>query len=80
MISDSLYGVVTGAGMSALAGGPGFGVTGVEYVENFCVGGWGTCIVASCTDSGCGNFFVFGTGRDDADVSKIAATFLIVAR
>ena len=42
MISDSLYGMVIGEGMSALAGGPGVLVTGVEYVNNYCVGGWGT--------------------------------------
>ena len=42
IISDSLYGMVIVEGMSALAGGPGVGVTGVEYVENCCVGGWGT--------------------------------------
>ena len=42
MISDSLYGMVIGAGMSALADGPGVGVTCVEYVDNCCVGDWGT--------------------------------------
>ena len=42
MSSDSLFGVVIGAGMSALAGGYGVGVTGVEYVANCCVGGWDT--------------------------------------
>ena len=42
MISDSLYGMVTGAGMSEFSGGRGVGVTGVEYVEKCCVGGWGT--------------------------------------
>ena len=42
MSSDLLYGMVIRAGMSELAGGPGVGVTDVEYVENFCVGGWGT--------------------------------------
>ena len=42
MISDSFYGMVIGAGMSALAGVPGVVVTGVECVSNCCVGGWGT--------------------------------------
>ena len=42
MISDSLYGMFIGAGMLELTGGPGFGATGFECVENFCVGGWGT--------------------------------------
>ena len=32
---DSLYGMVIVAGMSALAGGSGVGVTGVEYVVTF---------------------------------------------
>ena len=36
---DSLYGMVIGAGMSALAGGSGVGVNGVEYVANCFVGG-----------------------------------------
>ena len=74
--SDSLYWMFIGSGMSVLAGGPGFWVTGVEYFENFCVGGWVTWISASCTGAGCGRFFVFGTGRDDAAVSKILASFL----
>ena len=77
---DSLYGMVIGAGISALSGGSGVGVTGVEYVATCCVGGWGTCIGASCTDAGCGIFFVLGTGRDDADVSNIVARFLSYAR
>ena len=51
MSSDSLYGMVIGAGMSSLAGSPGVGVNGVEYVDNCCVGGWGTWIGAGCTDA-----------------------------
>ena len=41
-ISDLLYGMVIGAGMSELAGGCGVRVTGVEYVITFFVGVWGT--------------------------------------
>ena len=33
--SDSLYGMAIGAGILALAGGYGVGVTGVEYVVTF---------------------------------------------
>ena len=33
--SDSLCGMVIGAGMSSLSGGSGVGVTGVEYVAVF---------------------------------------------
>ena len=77
LIYDLLYGVVIGSGMSALDGGSGVGVTGVEYVVNCCVGGWGTWIGASCTDAGCGIFFVLGTGGDDAAVSKIVARFWV---
>ena len=76
MISGSLYVIVNWAGMLALARGPGVGVIGVECVDNCCVGGWATWIGASCTDSGCGIFFVFGTDRDDATASKIVARFL----
>ena len=43
MISGSLYGIVIGTGMLALSGGPGVLFTGVEYADNCCVGGWGTC-------------------------------------
>ena len=39
---DLLYGVVIGIRISALAGGSGVGVTGVEYVVNYCVCGWST--------------------------------------
>ena len=53
---DSFYGMVIGAGISALSGGSGVGVTGVEYVANCFVGGWGTLIGASCTDAGCERF------------------------
>ena len=46
----------------------------------FFVGGWGTWIGDSCIDSGCGIFFVFVTGRDDAAVSNIVASFLSASR
>ena len=65
--------------MSALAGNSGVGVTGVEYVVNWGVGDWGTWIGASCTDAGCGRFFVLGTGRDDTAVSNIVARYLSAA-
>ena len=68
------------AGITVLAGGSVVGVTGVEYFSNFFVGVWGTLIGASCTDTGCGRFFVLGTGRDDADVSNIVANFLSAVR
>ena len=42
MISDLLYGIFIGAVMLELAGGPGVVVTGVECVENLCIGGWST--------------------------------------
>ena len=75
-IYDSLYEMVIGSGMSELTGSLEVGVTRVEYVENCCVGGWDTWIGSSCTDAGRGRFFVLGTDRDDAAVSKIVATFL----
>ena len=40
--SDSLYGVVIGAGMSELSGGSVVEVTGVEYAVTIFVGVWGT--------------------------------------
>ena len=52
---DSLYGMVIGEVMSALSGGYGVGVSGVEYVVNFFVGVWGTYIGASYTDARCGS-------------------------
>ena len=76
IISDSLFGMVIGEAMLELARGNGFGVTGVECVENCCDGGWDTWIGASCIDASCGRFVVFGTSRDNSAASKIVARFL----
>ena len=78
--SDSLYVMVIGSGMSVLAHWSGVGITVVEYIVNFCVGGWVTRIGASCTGASCGIFFVFRTGRDDATVSDIVEIFECAAR
>ena len=80
MISYSLYGMFIVVGVSSFTGGFEVGVTGVESVANCFVGVWGTRIGARCADAGCGRIFVFGTGRDDAVVSNIVASFLSAVR